>query len=281
MSGTPGEEIDSQVSDSEQRFAFGKNWQRFLLRLSEDRIIEAENSLKSMLQIESFSRLSFLDIGCGSGLFSLAAMRLGAERVLSFDYDPQSVACTQSLKDRFFQGNDRWEIMQGNVLEESFMKGLGEWDICYSWGVLHHTGDMWKGMEIALARVKPGGIFFTMIYNDQGFMSRVWKRVKLLYNSLPSSLKFLVVLPSFVRLWGPTLIKDLLKGNPLHSWKNYIKKRGMSPWDDVIDWVGGYPFQVAKPEEVFRFCRDRGFQLTELITTRNSAGNEFVFIRSA
>ncbi len=160
MSGTPGEEIDSQVSDSEQRFAFGKNWQRFLLRLSEDRIIEAENSLKSMLQIESFSRLSFLDIGCGSGLFSLAAMRLGAERVLSFDYDPQSVACTQSLKDRFFQGNDRWEIMQGNVLEESFMKGLGEWDICYSWGVLHHTGDMWKGMEIALARVKPAGFFY-------------------------------------------------------------------------------------------------------------------------
>lgn len=277
----PGKETDSHVTDSKKRFAFGKNWQRFLLRLNEERIIEAENSLMNMLHIESLSGLSFIDIGCGSGLFSLAAIRLGAERVLSLDYDPQSVACTQSLKDRFFPGNDRWEIMQGNALDEHFMEQLGLWDICYSWGVLHHTGDMWKGMENALARVKPGGIFFTMIYNDQGFMSRVWKQVKLLYNYLPSPLKFLVVLPSFVRLWGPTLIKDLVKGNPFLSWKNYIKKRGMSPWDDVIDWVGGYPFQVAKPEEVFRFCRDRGFQLTELITTRNSAGNEFVFIRPA
>jgi 2-polyprenyl-6-hydroxyphenyl methylase/3-demethylubiquinone-9 3-methyltransferase len=77
-----------------KRFRFGKNWSSFLKTINEERIIEAENSLKKMLGINDLKDKDFLDIGSDSGLFSLAAMRLGARRVYSFDYDPDSVACT-------------------------------------------------------------------------------------------------------------------------------------------------------------------------------------------
>lgn len=267
-------------TDQGKRFEFGKNWQRFLLRLNEERIFEAENSLKMMLKVEDFKGLSFLDIGCGSGLFSLAAMRLGAKQVLSFDYDSQSVACAQQLKQRFFPDNDSWKIKQGSVLDDELMKTLGEWDIVYSWGVLHHTGNMWKGLTNTLLTVKNEGKLFIAIYNDQGYVSRLWAAVKKTYNQFPVGLKFLVIVPSFIRLWGPTLVRDLFTGKPLQSWKRYVLKRGMSPWDDVIDWVGGYPFEVAKPEEIFRFCHNQGFQLFEMITTDHSGNNEFVFVRS-
>lgn len=54
----------------------------------------------------------------------------------------------------------------------------------------------------------------------------------------------------------------------------------MSHWHDWIDWVGGYPFEVAKPELIFDFYRDRGFTLHNMTTCGGGGGcNEFVFIR--
>lgn len=84
--------FEYEIKQGEQ-FRFGKNWKRFLYSLNEERIIKAERSLKQMLCIDNLEGKSFIDIGSGSGLFSLAARRLGA-RVYSFDSDPQSVACT-------------------------------------------------------------------------------------------------------------------------------------------------------------------------------------------
>ncbi|MHC1783315.1 MAG: class I SAM-dependent methyltransferase [Anaerolineaceae bacterium] len=279
MSGTSSEPLNAPAGEQSDRFEFGKNWQRFLLRLNEERILEAESSLMKMLQVNTLKGLTFLDIGCGSGLFSLAAMRLGAEKVLSFDYDPQCVACTHDLKQKYFPGNDSWKMMQGSVLDDDLIKSLGQWDIVYCRGVLHHTGRMWKGLSNTMLAVRNQGKLFIAIYNDQGNISRIWAWIKKTYNQMPSSLRFLILIPSFVRLWGPTLIKDLFKGRPLKSWRNYIQKRGMSPWDDVIDWVGGYPYEVAKSEEIFRYCHKQGFQLIELITTDHSGCNEFVFVR--
>jgi 2-polyprenyl-6-hydroxyphenyl methylase/3-demethylubiquinone-9 3-methyltransferase len=52
----------------------------------------------------------------------------------------------------------------------------------------------------------------------------------------------------------------------------------MDRWHDFLDWVGGYPFEVATPEQVFEFCAARGFELRKLATAGGSHGcNEFVF----
>lgn len=202
------------------RFAFGKNWSRFVELIDERRLQMAEESLQQMLGCQDLRGRTFLDVGSGSGLFSLAARRLGA-RVHSFDYDPQSVACTEELKSRYFSGDAAWTIESGSALDQPYLRSLGTFDVVYSWGVLHHTGSLWQALENAIERTAPGGLFFIAIYNDQGRMSRVWLGVKRAYNRLPRGLRWLVLAPALLRLWGPTTVRDLLHRRGFETWRNY------------------------------------------------------------
>jgi 2-polyprenyl-6-hydroxyphenyl methylase/3-demethylubiquinone-9 3-methyltransferase len=261
-----------------QRFEFGKNWAWFLETLNDEKIDEAVRSLRDMLETDSLAGKTFLDIGSGSGLFSLAARRLGA-RVHSFDYDPNSVGCTQELRRRYFPDDDQWMIESGSALDAGYIASLGKFDVVYSWGVLHHTGDMWTALANAATPVGAHGKLFIAIYNDQGTASVRWTKAKRTYNRLPKGLRFLVVWPSFwVLNWRP-LAKDTLRLRPFKSIREYGKNaRGMSFWQDLVDWVGGYPFEVATPEQIFNFYREHGFALTRLRTAGGSPGcNEFVF----
>lgn len=192
-----------------ERFEFGANWTRFLALVNEDRIRLAEHSLRDLLEAETLQGESFLDIGSGS-------------KVCSFDYDPQSVACTRELKRRYFPDDPEWTVEQGSVLDQAFLVGLGSSDVVYSWAVLHHTRAMWQALENVTPLVKPQGRL-----RQEG------------------------------------------------------SGRGMSPWQDVVDWVGGHPFEVAKPETIFDFYRHRDFVLSRLKTCAGGHGcNEFVFARN-
>src|ERR1700734_1738939 len=244
MSATTQQEIAAG-----ERFAFGENWQRFLSILDDSRIRKAEDSLRQMLQVEDLTGKSFLDIGSGSGLFSLAARRLGA-RVHSFDYDPESVACARELRRRYCPDDPGWAIEEASVLDRDYLSRLGRFDVVYSWGVLHHTGAMWQALGNAATLVAPAGKLFIAIYNDQGKDSDRWRAIKHTYNRLPRGLRFLVTIPVLVHLNWRAACKDLLKLRPFHTWRSAGRERGMSPWRDLIDWVGGYPFEVAKPEAI-------------------------------
>jgi 2-polyprenyl-3-methyl-5-hydroxy-6-metoxy-1,4-benzoquinol methylase len=277
----PHEFMNSQQTmevDSGSRFAFGENWSRFLEEVDEERIRVAEKSLRDMLEIENLIGQQFIDVGCGSGLFSLAARRLGA-RVHSFDYDPLSVGCTRELRRRYSGDDGDWSVEEGSVLDQHYIERLGKFDVVLSWGVLHHTGSMWPALANVSELVAPDGKLFIAIYNDQGFASRGWLRVKQIYNRLPSAARWLVLAPSFMVLWGPALLRGALAGDPFRPMRHYSDRgRGMSVWRDVVDWVGGLPFEVAKPEEIFHFYRARGFILQKLRTEAGGHGcNEFVF----
>lgn len=263
-----------------ERFAFGENWRRFLESLDEDRIAEAERSLKEMLGTESLEGRSFLDVGCGSGLFSLAARRLGA-KVHSFDFDPSSVACARELRRRYFPDDEHWTVGQGSALDADFLASLETHDVVYSWGVLHHTGDQWAAIDLVSRQVKPGGLLYIALYNDQGFKSRVWTQIKRLYCRSPRPMKAVLAFAVGAHQWGPRIAFDFLRLKPFHLWRTYRQKRGMSPWRDVVDWVGGYPFEVSKPEEVLDFLRPRGFELKAMTTVGGKLGcNQFVFFRA-
>jgi 2-polyprenyl-3-methyl-5-hydroxy-6-metoxy-1,4-benzoquinol methylase len=264
------------------RFEFGENWAHFLSALDEDRIREAERSLRQMLGVETLQGKTFLDIGSGSGLFSLAARRMGAT-VFSFDYDPRSVGCTKMLKDRYFPEDIQWTVTQGDVLKDVFLKSLGCFDIVYSWGVLHHTGAMWQALENVVPVVGPRGTLFISIYNDQGPASSRWKALKKYYNhsSRPVRLTIVLAVGTYWELLSAGFrLVHLRNPLPFKKWKEKKKDRGMSVWHDLVDWVGGYPFEVAKPEEIFHFYREKGFRLLRLKTCAGGLGcNEYVFER--
>jgi 2-polyprenyl-3-methyl-5-hydroxy-6-metoxy-1,4-benzoquinol methylase len=260
------------------RFAFGSNWRAFIELVDERRVKAAVDSLAGPLGATDLSGRSFLDVGCGSGLFSLAAHRMGA-RVRSFDYDPESVAATTELRDRFAPDAD-WTISQGSVLDEEGLAALGRFDIVYSWGVLHHTGELWRALDLAAGRVAPGGLLFISIYNDQGLESRMWRRVKRRYNKSGEVARRLLVLGSAAYLYRRRPVAAALRmvrGGDTTLVRPQ-RARGMSARHDLVDWVGGYPFEVAKPEEVFDFFHGRGFQLDRLMTCGGGIGcNQFVF----
>jgi len=271
------ESFESDVARHE-RFRFGQNWTDFLRLVTDAHIEEAKKSLQSMLSLPDLAGKRFLDLGSGSGLFSLAAFQLGATKVLSLDYDPRSVACAVELRRRYADGDSHWEALEGSVLDEGLLARLGQWDIVYCWGVLHHTGSMWQGIDHAASCVAPNGLFFISIYNDQGRLSAFWRAVKAQYNRgfLGKAAVTSVFVPYFAVRGA---VADLVRlRNPLMRYRNYRSQRAMSMVHDWYDWLGGYPFEVARPEEIVEGVLARSFTLRKLKTCGGSHGcNEFVF----
>jgi 2-polyprenyl-3-methyl-5-hydroxy-6-metoxy-1,4-benzoquinol methylase len=264
---------DFQMEVKEKkRFEFGENWKKFLFYLDDQRVKEAENSIKEMLEVESLEGKTFLDMGSGSGLFSLAARNLGA-RVTSVDFDESSVWCTDELKRRFFASDDRWQVIHGSVLDKGFLSTLGRFDFVYSWGVLHHTGQMWQALAniVSLVREEDGCLFIAL-YNRQTIASAYWKMVKRTYT------RFLFMRPVWIIVHVlyptvPSLVLRVLKKKKM--------PRGMTVWYDLLDWLGGYPFEVSTPTEIFNFYKEKGFSLSKLKTVGGKLGcNEFVFRRN-
>jgi 2-polyprenyl-6-hydroxyphenyl methylase/3-demethylubiquinone-9 3-methyltransferase len=275
-------DFSTQVAAGE-RFEFGENWARFLRVVDEERIAEAKASLRAVLGRDRLTGLTFIDVGSGSGLFSLAAARLGAARVHSFDLDPSCVACALELRRRYPPRGVQWTVEPGNALDTGYLDSLGTFDIVYSWGVLHHTGDMWAAIDNVTRLVGRDGSLFISIYNDQGLVSRMWRWVKRLYNALPDAARvpYVVLVMTPREAWMAASLS--LQGRPMkyvRTWTDYKATRGMSRWHDLVDWVGGYPFEVATPEGVFDRLHRRGFMLERLATCRGGLGcNQFVFSR--
>lgn len=255
------------------RFAFGRNWASFLETLDEGRIQIAVASLQQLLKTSDLSGQTFLDMGCGSGLFSLAAYRLGA-RVTSIDFDPGSVACAETLRSRFADDAGRWTINGGSALDGPFLRSLGEFDVVYSWGVLHHTGAMWTALDHMVPLVRPGGLLALALYNDQGWRSRAWLRVKQIYcrSTLGRCAMTAVFFPwFFIRT---CLVSAVRRRN---DFADYRRKRGMSIAHDWVDWLGGLPFEVATFNEVQSLFERQGFTLINQTRTHRLGCSEFVF----
>jgi SAM-dependent methyltransferase len=256
-------------------FSFGKNWCDFVSTyFTPERVTIAKRHLAEFLEMPDLKGKSFLDIGCGSGLSSLAAYELGAATIVSFDLDPEAVNTTKKLKE--LAGNPaHWTIVQGSILDDQFISALAKADIVYSWGVLHHTGRIWDAIEHAARLLAENGLLYIALYTTTP-KSPYWIRVKKRYNQASVFEKSMMEI-GFI---GGQLCKTLFVRfqNPIRYVLDYKKKRGMAYLTDVRDWLGGYPYEDAKIEEVLRFARSQ-FHL-ELINLKTGAANtEYLFVK--
>ena len=270
----------------DNHFSFGKNWAAFLRHgLDSASVATAIQDTSRFLGLSDLRGLTFMDIGCGSGLFSYAAHAMAAEHITSFDVDPLAVQCCMTMKKRA-DSPSNWNVFQGSILDPATLQQLPRVDIVYSWGVLHHTGDMWTAIRNAATFVKPGGRFFISIYNRLEYDSltryrgsHAWLRLKRVYNRSGW------VGQRAMECWfaGKDIAASVVSlRNPVHQIRQYRNKRGMSWWYDIVDWLGGYPYEFASAGEVFEFChRELGLTLERLTTTSSIGCNEFLFSRAS
>lgn len=265
-------------------FGFGANWKDFVnTTFDRDTLERAKQSLVEFFGMDNFHGKTFVDIGCGSGLFSLAAFELGASQILSIDIDIDSVECCKHLHS-LHGSPTTWQVQLGSALDKDFIHSLGQFDLVYSWGVLHHTGSMWQAIENCMNLVKSQGYFYIAIYNkvhDWSFFkdgrfgnSEFWLVEKKIYNSLPKVFQALINNTAMFLL---ICVYLLTFRNPFYWIQHHRTLRGMSWKTDIIDWLGGYPYEYATACEIFQFFKARGFKLENLKTNGGLLNNELLF----
>lgn len=254
-------------------FTFGKNWKSFIKLITPEKIEQAKESLTNFLGNIEGKR--FLDLGCGSGLFSLAAYKLGAT-VVSIDIDEDCVECAKQIRAREQIDKYKWQVHKSDLFDMSI--GHNKFDIVYSWGVLHHTGRMWDALRKVIEFIKPNGLLYIAIYNDfKGFplSSKSWAKVKRFYNKTIWGNKKVMELIYIAFIVCGLLVKFK---NPISYIKNYSKNnRGMSFSCDVRDWLGGYPYEYSSIKTITLFYTKKGFSLINLIPTKREGCNQYLF----
>lgn len=251
-------------------FKFGQNWKDYALNaLDDQKLQQAKSALASLLQSGDLRGQVFIDIGCGSGLHSVSAVLLHADAVYALDIDPDCIAVTQETVQRFLPNGQNIHVQQASVLDNDAIRDLPQADIVYSWGVLHHTGQMYRAIEAASKLVKPGGLFVIAIYNKH-ITSPIWRRIKWFYNRAPKFVRRVMYHMFYLVIYTAKFAAT--RQNPLK------KERGMDFGYDVVDWIGGYPYEYASIDEITSFVTKLGFTTERVIPAQVGTGcNEFVF----
>lgn len=240
----------ADLTDRSTHFDFGKNWANYSKIVDQSRIDAAVDSVRAL--VGDLRGKTFLDVGSGSGLFSLSALHLGASHVTATDLDEDSTATTRSMLQSFGDPS-RWTAERISVFDLK-PEQHGTFDVVYSWGVLHHTGRMWPAVEAAARMVKPGGLFALALY-EKTPIDGFWRVEKQAYMKAGK--------------WGQKLMRGLyvavysagllLTGrNPLAKIRS-ARQRGMDSFLDVHDWLGGFPYESCTKEEVSAFLTPLGF----------------------
>lgn len=263
----------------EQRFEFGKNWHEFVRKNFDlEKVAISKRHILDFMNRPDLDGIEVLDIGCGSGLHSMAMLDAGAVRVHGFDYDPNSVAATRLIREK--AGNpDVWTVEQGSVLDDTYIATLSLYDLVYSWGVLHHTGDVWHAIRNAASRVAPGGLFYIALYSADVQIDpppEFWLDVKRTYVKAGWARRRAM---EWWYVWRFQMNRDPRRlSSFLTRMRAHKKNRGMNIFTDIRDWLGGWPMEFVYDKEAIAFVEKLGFTLEKIAT--GEANSEFLFRRN-
>lgn len=260
------------------RFAFGANWKKFNKIVDSQSIAYAVSCISQLVDSDKIQNKEVLDIGSGSGINALAFLRLGAKKVTCFDVDLDSVEATQSILQTYYPDKASWKVFQGDILDVDPGE-IGRYDLVYSWGVLHHTGNLHKAIENASTLCKSHGLMILALYRRTRldsfwrFEKRIYLQSNLLIRSIIESIYVITYLSaSLIR--GRNIIKFVI---------NYKTQRGMNFLVDIRDWLGGYPFETIQDSNLIEILRSLGFELEKAKIGKANLGifgsgcDEFVF----
>lgn len=273
--------MTADLTEASTHYEFGSNWKDYAKKIDEEAILQAEAGFLKLIPAEDIKGKTFLDIGSGSGLHSLAALRLGAKSVVAVDIDANSVETTRATLDQYWQGQN-FDVRLVSVLAPE-ARDLGSFDIVYSWGVLHHTGAMWEAIEKAANHVRPGGQFVLAIYRKTP-LCWAWKIEKRIFTNGSGFVRSLIRTP-FIAAFKLGL--RVTGRNPAQYIADYKGVRGMNFYNDIDDWLGGYPYESATEQEIVAFLAPLGFSLEQVYPASEQVGlfgtgcSEFRLRRSA
>lgn len=264
------------MSEEKLRFGFGRNWDKFIEKhFNEERIEISKIHLLDFLEMDNLENSYFLDIGCGSGLHSLAVLHAGAKRIVSFDIDSDSIKATKKLK-TYANNPEHWEVFKGSILDDKAVSSLDKADIVYSWGVLHHTGDMWQAMDNAVSLMKDDGLFYVALYDYEiqvNPSAEFWLSAKQRYNKGGWFTK------KRMEIWyiWEFLLNKNLRALPelIKRADSYKQSRGMALYTDIVDWLGGWPMEFAKRGDVKRWAKGKGLEMIK--AEFGEANSEYLF----